>query len=111
MPRGDKTGPNGEGPMTGRQQGYCSGNDSPGYAVSGRGLGKNFGRGLGRGFRKGFGRNSDYNPRGELRPRDGSGRGLRNFSGDSAASNYQNNSKVLEKLGNIEKRLDDLEKQ
>jgi len=106
MPRGDKTGPNGEGPMTGRQQGYCSGNDNPGYAVSGRGLG----RGLGGGFRKGFGRNSEYNPRGEPRPRDGSGRGLRNFSENSDASNYQNNSKILEKLGNIEKRLDNLEK-
>ena len=106
MPKGDKTGPEGEGPMTGRQQGYCSGNDNPGYAVSGGGLGRGFGRGLGGGFRKGFGRNSEYNPRGEPRPRDGSGRG--NFS-ENSASNYQN-SEILEKLGNIEKRLDDLEK-
>ena len=32
MPGGDKTGPRGEGPMTGRQAGYCSGYDAPGYA-------------------------------------------------------------------------------
>ena len=32
MPQGDKTGPNGEGPMTGRGMGYCSGYDNPGYA-------------------------------------------------------------------------------
>lgn len=47
MPRGDRTGPAGEGPMTGRQLGYGSGYDSPGYTKgsvmgSGRGL---FGRG------------------------------------------------------------------
>ena len=108
MPRGDKTGPNGEGPMTGRQQGYCSGNDSPGYAVGqGKGFCKGFRKGFGNGRR--FGRNSEYNPRGELRPRDRSRRGFgRDNIKDSENSNYQN-SEILEKLGNIEKRLDDLE--
>ncbi|MBN2461150.1 MAG: DUF5320 domain-containing protein [Candidatus Cloacimonetes bacterium] len=32
MPRGDRTGPDGFGPMTGRGAGYCAGYDRPGYA-------------------------------------------------------------------------------
>lgn len=32
MPRGDGTGPNGAGRMTGRGVGYCTGNNAPGYA-------------------------------------------------------------------------------
>ncbi|ADL11972.1 DUF5320 domain-containing protein [Acetohalobium arabaticum] len=32
MPRGDGTGPRGEGSQTGRNAGYCSGFDQPGYA-------------------------------------------------------------------------------
>lgn len=31
MPRGDKTGPTGKGPMTGRGLGYCSGSNMPGF--------------------------------------------------------------------------------
>jgi len=31
MPRGDKTGPAGMGPMTGRGAGYCTGNAYPGF--------------------------------------------------------------------------------
>ncbi|MDG6222249.1 MAG: DUF5320 domain-containing protein [Candidatus Bathyarchaeota archaeon] len=58
MPRGDRTGPEGAGPMTGRGAGYCAGYSLPGYANPaggyGRGLGR--GRGYGRGWRRGFGR-------------------------------------------------------
>jgi hypothetical protein len=32
MPGGDRTGPGGMGPMTGRGAGYCAGYDVPGYA-------------------------------------------------------------------------------
>jgi hypothetical protein len=41
MPGGDRTGPMGMGPMTGRAAGYCAGYDAPGYAnwFSGRGPG------------------------------------------------------------------------
>ncbi|MBN1522599.1 MAG: DUF5320 domain-containing protein [Candidatus Aureabacteria bacterium] len=62
MPFGDRTGPDGMGPMTGRAAGYCAGYAVPGYMnpVYGRGLG--YGRGRGRGF---FGR--------------GGGRGWRNW--------------------------------
>jgi len=51
MPRGDRTGPAGMGPMTGRGAGPCAGYDVPGYATPGprRGLGwRGFGRGFGR---------------------------------------------------------------
>lgn len=49
MPKGDRTGPDGMGPMTGRQMGYCAGFDAPGYANAGFGRGFGRGRGLGRG--------------------------------------------------------------
>jgi len=52
MPGGDRTGPLGQGPRTGRGLGYCTGNEQPGYTSSppygwwGRGF---------RGQRPGFG--------------------------------------------------------
>ncbi|MHB0979842.1 MAG: DUF5320 domain-containing protein [Thermoleophilia bacterium] len=42
MPRGDRTGPFGQGAMTGRAAGYCAGYAVPGFASSatiGRGMG------------------------------------------------------------------------
>lgn len=49
MPRGDRTGPWGGGPMTGRRAGWCAGYDRPGYANPwprpGLGLGCRGGRG------------------------------------------------------------------
>ena len=56
MPRGDRTGPWGAGPMTGRAAGYCAGYPVPGYMNPGRGWGRGFGRGWGRGFGRGWGR-------------------------------------------------------
>ncbi len=47
MPRGDGTGPRGQGPKTGRQMGNCEGAEP----IYGRGMGRGFGRGIGRGFR------------------------------------------------------------
>jgi hypothetical protein len=44
MPRGDGTGPWGQGSMTGRGLGYCSGYERPGFMTPGPGMG--FGRGL-----------------------------------------------------------------
>jgi len=48
MPGGDRTGPVGMGPMTGRAAGYCAGYPAPGYVglAGGRGF-----RGRGRGGR------------------------------------------------------------
>lgn len=57
MPGFDKTGPNGEGAMTGRKDGLCTGNNSSGM---GRGRGGGRGRGLSR--RSGGGRmRGDFN--------------------------------------------------
>jgi len=49
MPGGDRTGPMGMGPMTGRAAGYCAGYSVPGFAnaFGGRGFGA-FGGGRGR---------------------------------------------------------------
>ncbi|MBC8449675.1 MAG: DUF5320 domain-containing protein [Chloroflexi bacterium] len=58
MPRGDRTGPMGEGPMTGRGAGTCAGYDMPGYAhpFPRGGFGRGWGRGGGRGWARGMGR-------------------------------------------------------
>jgi hypothetical protein len=49
MPRGDRTGPWGQGAMTGRAAGFCAGYAVPGYAnpIPGRGFGRGGGRGRG----------------------------------------------------------------
>ncbi len=49
MPRGDRTGPMGAGPMTGRARGACAGFAGFGGG-RGRGMGGGFGRGQGRGW-------------------------------------------------------------
>jgi hypothetical protein len=54
MPGGDRTGPFGAGPMTGRGLGVCAGYGIPGYANPGIGRGR--GGGFGRGFGFGGGR-------------------------------------------------------
>ena len=55
MPRGDRTGPGGMGPMTGRAAGLCAGYSMPGHANpgprAGFGSAGGFGRGAGRGWR------------------------------------------------------------
>ncbi len=61
MPRGDRRGPEGAGPMTGRGFGYCSGSGRPGYLEeSGYGRGRSGGRGLRRGIGFGGGRGYGY---------------------------------------------------
>ena len=54
MPGGDRTGPMGMGPRTGRGAGYCAGYPMQGSANAVPGRGRGFGRGLGRG--RGWGR-------------------------------------------------------
>jgi len=56
MPRGDRTGPQGLGPMTGRAAGYCAGYPIPGFMNPTPGYGRGFGRGWGRGYGRGWGR-------------------------------------------------------
>ena len=55
MPRGDRTGPNGKGPLTGRGMGPCVTNDSTSAVPRGTGLGAGRGLGLGRGAGAGQG--------------------------------------------------------
>ena len=54
MPGGDRTGPMGMGPGTGRAAGLCVGFDSPGYASSRYGPGFGSGRGVVGGFARGW---------------------------------------------------------
>ncbi|OQA47148.1 MAG: hypothetical protein BWY52_00335 [Chloroflexi bacterium ADurb.Bin325] len=54
MPRGDRTGPLGAGPMTGRGAGWCAGYDRPGYAQAAPGFGRGGYRAGGRGWRNMF---------------------------------------------------------
>lgn len=54
MPRGDGTGPLGEGPMTGRAAGYCAGYSVPGFANPAAGLGRGMAWGRGGGGGRGM---------------------------------------------------------
>jgi hypothetical protein len=45
MPGGDRTGPRGEGPMTGRGAGYCTGSLYPGFTQTSTRMGLAYGRG------------------------------------------------------------------
>jgi len=104
MPGGDRTGPMGRGPMSGRGLGLCSGSPTPGYATPGYGQG--FGRGWGRGFGRGFWgrgrgfrwreyRNPDYWPR---------------YSEYPAISKDAEKSYLEEVLKNLELEIEDIKK-
>ena len=55
MPRGDRTGPEGLGPATGRGLGFCRGHATPGSSkVGSRGLARGRGQGISRGLARGF---------------------------------------------------------
>ena len=104
MPRGDKTGPQGEGPMTGRRLGFCIGNDRPGFDSTpgnfGRGFGQGFGRGYGRGGRMGYGFRHGYG-----RFMDET---VQNVSKETL---LENDARILkEQLASIEKQLSDFKK-
>jgi hypothetical protein len=71
MPRGDRTGPNGQGPLTGRRMRFCTGNrppryfDDPLYVYGGGrgfGRGRGYSRGIAYGRGRGYGRNPDFFP-------------------------------------------------
>lgn len=54
MPGGDRTGPMGQGPMSGRDAGYCVGSNQPGWTTAPMGGGRAWCGG--RGGRRGWGR-------------------------------------------------------
>jgi len=64
MPQGDRTGPRGQGPKTGRAMGKCGPKDEnpapqgQGGIGTGRGQGRGSGRGAGRGTGRGGGQGS-----------------------------------------------------
>jgi len=73
MPRGNRRGPEGMGPMTGRGLGNCAGNSAPGFENDSAtprwglgfnrgfgGRGRGFGNGNGRGAGRGFGRRFEW---------------------------------------------------
>ncbi len=110
MPRGNKTGPDGEGAMTGRAQGYCTGNNQPGFISNqsyqgsgfgggGRGRGSANGRGLGRGFRFGSGQGFRFR-------RDNQNLNVDNDPAVSEKTLIENDIRVLkDQLSYLEKQL------
>ena len=108
MPAGDRTGPMGQGPVTGRRFGYCTGYDSPGFT-------KSPGGGMGRGSGFGFGQGAGYGRR-MMR-----GRGWGNYQGyprmqpmnkEDEIRLLKSEAEVLKSSQkDIEKRLADLEKE
>jgi hypothetical protein len=61
MPSGDRTGPMGQGPRTGRALGFCSEYDTPGFTKRfGGSIGRGFGFGRGRGRGMGYGRGRNF---------------------------------------------------
>jgi len=86
MPRGDRTGPNGMGAMSGRQLGYCNGYETPGFTKGVPRGGGGFGRRGNFGHGRGFGGNGDFS------------RGYNRRFGSYAAPNYskEDEAKLLE---------------
>jgi len=111
MPRGDRSGPSGQGPGTGRAFGYCYGFDSPGYTKGpgrGMGMGYGFGRGMGRGH--GFGRGWGYSaPYQGLAP---GSPGMSPMSKEDEIKLLKSEAESLKRSQkDIEKRLSELEKE
>lgn len=110
MPRGDKTGPMGMGPMTGRAAGFCSGSAVPGYANATRGRG-----GLGgamRGLRRGAGRGQFGGARRGGGPRFGGW--IPRFSASPTREEQLNIMKeqaeeMTQELGTLKSRIAELE--
>ncbi len=99
MPGGDRTGPEGIGPMTGRAAGYCAGYSTPGFASQPR--------------PRGFFRRRGFRGRGLARP----GQGFSNFFSQArAAGNELDDLKsqaqyLSEGLNEISQRISQLEKE
>ena len=105
MPGGDRTGPWGYGPKTGRAMGYCSGYDMPGlmnpYGCGGGGR-FGYGSGRGHGFGRGFGRGRSF--RAAYAPPV-----VRAPSGEDELAYLQDMQKSLEQgLDDVRKRLKEL---
>lgn len=112
MPAGDRTGPAGAGPRSGRGLGYCSGYNSPGYTkgVPRGGAGYGFGRGpgYGAGGRRGrghygWGARGYYPP---ANPAEGAP------SGYTEQLNEEDRKEVLkDETEELKRRLEDIERE
>lgn len=115
MPRGDKTGPMGNGAMTGRGAGLCAGNNNPGFMNQSFGRGN--GRGCGVGRRQGGGRNRNQNFVGRF-----AGTSPRNFNSQAPVEEIVTSSQqeelnslkeqaqsLQEALQNIERRVNNIQ--
>ena len=88
MPFQDRTGPEGQGPRTGRSAGKCGDGEGTAAPLAGRGLGRGLGRGRGR---RGGGR----------------GFGGRGFGGRGAGAG-QEGSWISRRLDSLEKAISNL---
>lgn len=94
MPGGDRTGPNGQGPKTGRGLGFCTGNTQPGYSQPKR-LGLR--RGYGQGYNQGRGLRGRFIQRQDIE-----------ISNEDEANNLRQQLTILEtEIDHIKKRLND----
>ena len=112
MPQGNRRGPDGMGPMTGRGMGYCTGHDGPGYMYSpnnmhqmyqmhrGRAFGGRGGgmRGMRRGFPGSFDMDYGY-----------AGRAPRNLSGDEVEMLKDDLEYLRTQMSDTETRIQELE--
>ena len=104
MPRGDRTGPRGIGPMTGRRLSFCVGSDRPGFDTEPRNLGIGFGHGFGRGNgwrgQMGYGQRHAY---GRFSDEE--------VQGVSKRTLLENDARILkEQLASVEKQLSEIDK-
>jgi hypothetical protein len=112
MPRGDRTGPQGMGPQTGRAAGFCAGYDVPGYANPGPGRGYGMGRGGAWGRGGGRGWRHWFHATGLPRwARFGGPQGAPQMTGEQEADVLKAQATWLgQQLEEIQRRLTELEK-
>jgi len=106
MPGGNRTGPLGNGPKTGRAMGVCAGFKVPEYANlgSGRGCGRGLGRGGRMGQGRGFGRGFGFNGVGGPYPEP------QNLTSDQEVEALQSQTKYLEdSLKETKQRIEELQ--
>jgi hypothetical protein len=100
MPRGDRTGPQGMGPLTGRGRGICGGGDRQGF-------GRGFRRGPGRGFGRVMNPGEGLGPRFYGQTQDSPY--ARPLTNDQESRALQQEAEYLkEQLRDIETRLNDI---
>lgn len=116
MPRGDRTGPMGMGPMTGRGAGYCAGYNAPGYMNAAGGGG--FGMGFRHGWR-GAGWGGGWRHQGYAAGMPGWGRANYNYPPAWTAPTKEQETQTLkqqaewlkEQLDSITQRIEEMEQE